>query len=389
MDGHTLLRWLSQGSGVLLIGIVLTDVFLTVLYARIHSGIISNHLGGWTWRAFRLLGRAFPRRRDKILSFCGPAILVLLVGVWVAGLILGGGLLVYPSLGTSVRTTSGSPTPTDFVTALYVAGDTLTTVGAADLSPRTGFFRLFYTINSVVGMCVITLTVTYFLQVYNALHGRNTFALKIHLATGETGDAAEFVAGIGAEGEFRTGYSHLAEISAEMTAFAESHHFHSVLLYFRFEETYYSVTRLALVCLDAVALIKTALDDGEYAWLKESAAVAHLWRATTSLVSMLGDQLIPRQIADRAQPPEQEAEARWRRRHAAAIRRLRQAGIHTIADEQAGAAAYVKLRSEWDRYITTFIRYMAHDPAEVDPAGATPEVTDRRPAFQGRLRSAG
>jgi len=389
MDGHTLLRWLSQGSGVLLIGVVLADVFLTVLYARIHAGIISNHLGGWAWRTFRAVGGLFPERRDKILSFCGPAILVLLVGVWVAGLILGGALLIYPSLGTSVRATSGGPTPTDFVTAMYVAGDSLTTVGVSDLSPRSRFFRLFYSFNSVIGMCVITLTVTYFLQVYNALHNRNTFALKIHLATGETGDAAELVAGLGAEGEFRTGYTHLAEISAEMTAFKESHHFHSVLLYFRFEETYYSVTRLALVCLDSIALIKTALDDERFAWLKESAAVAHLWRATVRLIMLLGAELIPGEISDHAEPPDPATEARWRRRHAAAIRRLRQAGIRTIGDEQGGADAYVKLRSEWDRYITTFIRYMAHDPAEIDPAGATPEVSDERPDFRGRLRSAG
>ncbi len=389
MDGHTLLRWLSQGSGVLLIGVVLTDVFLTVLYARIHSGIISNHLGRWTWRAFRLSADALPKHRDKILSFCGPVILVLLVGVWVAGLVIGGGLLVYPALGTSIRGTTNGTTPTDFFTALYIAGDTLTTVGASDLSPQTPFFRLYYTVNSVVGMCVITLTVTYFLQVYNALHGRNTFALKVHLATGETGDAAELVAGLGAEGEFRTGYTHLAEISAEMTGFKESHHFHSVLLYFRFEETYYSVTRLALVCLDAIALIKTALDDQRYAWLKESAAVAHLWRASIRLIMLLGEELIPGEVPGRGQPPDAQTEDRWRRRHAAAIRRLRQAGVPTIGDEQGGAAAYVKLRGEWDRYITTFIRYMAHDPAEIDPAGARPETSDHRPSFQGRLRSAG
>jgi hypothetical protein len=389
MDGHLLLRWLAQACGLLLIGVVLADVFLTVLYARIHSGIISNHLGGWTWRVFRLIGGALPKHCDKVLSFCGPTILVLLVGVWITGLILGGALLVYPSLGTSIRATSGGATPTDFITALYVAGDSLTTVGASDFSPQTRFFRLFYTANSVVGMCVITLTVTYFLQVYNALHGRNTFALKVHLATGETGDAAELIAGIGAEGEFRTGYTHLAEISAEMTSFKESHHFHSVLLYFRFEEVYYSVTRLALVCLDTVALIKTALDDQEYAWLKESAAVAHLWRASIRLVVLLGTELIPGAVPERAEPPDPQLEECWRRRHAAAIRRLRQAGVHTIADEQAGAAAYVKLRNEWDRYITTFIRYMAHDPAEIDPAGATPEGADERPAFQDRLRSAG
>lgn len=388
MDGHPALRWIVQGAGLLLALTILLDVFLTVLYARIHTGILSNHIGGWVWCAFRAVANRIPSRRDVILTYSGPVILVALVGAWVGGLILGAGLVVWPVLGTSVQSTQGNP-PSDFVTALYVAGDTLTTVGTSDFTPRTGFFRIYYALNSVVGMYVITLTVTYFLQVYNALHSRNTFALKVHLATGETGDAAELVAGIGPQGEFTTAYSFLTDVAAEMTAFKESHHFHSVLLYFRFKETYYSVTRLALVCLDTVCVIKTCLDDRRYAWLKESAAVAHLWRASMRLVAMLGEELIPGEVPGAERTTDPQDEARWRRRHAAACRRLRQAGIETIADEAAGADAYVALRCEWDRYITTFIRHMAHDPAEIDPAGHCPEDSDQRPHFEGRLRSAG
>src|SRR5205823_3769947 len=132
-----------------------------------------------------------------------------------------------------------------------------TTVGTSDFSPRTWFFRLLYTFDSLVGMSVITLTVTYFLEIYNALQRRNTFALKLHLATGETGDAAELIAGVGPQGHFEAGYTHLAEMAAEMAGFTESHHFYDVLLYFRFREPHYAVSRIALVALDAISLMKS------------------------------------------------------------------------------------------------------------------------------------
>lgn len=56
----------------------------------------------------------FGRLRGAILSFCGPAILVLLVLVWTFALALGAALIIHPKFGTSVRAESGE-TPADFV----------------------------------------------------------------------------------------------------------------------------------------------------------------------------------------------------------------------------------------------------------------------------------
>ena len=58
-----------------------------------------------------------------------------------------------------------------------------------------------------------------------------------------------------------------------MRAVKESHHFYPVLVYFRFNEPYYRLSRLTTILLDAVTLIKSGLDDEEFASLKESAAV--------------------------------------------------------------------------------------------------------------------
>lgn len=388
MDGQAILRWLLPVAGALLIGLVLLDVFLTVLYARAGSGIISHHLACHVWRLFRWVARRLPRYQDAILCICGPIIIVLGIFVWVLGLACGAALVIKPALGTSVRATNGGPTPTDFFTALYVGGDSMTTVGTSDLAPQTPFYRLFFTFTSFVGISVITLTLAYILEIYNALQRRNTFALKVHFAAGESADAAELVAGVGPAGQFNAGYTHLAEMSAEMVNFKESHHFYSVLLYFRFREPQYALSRLALTTLDAVTLIKSALDDREYGWVKESAAVAQLWRGSMHLMTLLAATFLPGGLPEPQEPDAATAD-RWRRRYRAALDRLRQAEIATAADEEAGADNYVALRARWDRYISLFAHHMGHAVELIDPVGCDPAHVAQRQEFRARLRSAG
>src|SRR4051812_24367969 len=97
--------------GILIILVILADVFLTVLYARIGCSILSDRLACATWWLFKFVTRGMKSRRDAVLSYCGPSILVLLVGTWVCGLMLGSALILYPKLGTSLRANNG-PTPT-------------------------------------------------------------------------------------------------------------------------------------------------------------------------------------------------------------------------------------------------------------------------------------
>jgi hypothetical protein len=382
-----LLHTLEYIFGPILIAAVLLDVFLTVLYARVSAGIISPRLARAMWKIFRALARLFPRHCDSILSFCGPSILVVLVCVWVLGLMFGGGMIIQPSLGSGVTATSG-PTYHTFSVALYIAGDALTTVGSTDYAPRTAPMRLLYTFMSLVGISMLTLTLTYFLEIYNALQSRNTFAVKLHAATADTGDAAELIAGIGPRGEFNAGYTHLVEMAAEMVHLFEAHHFYAVLLYFRFREPQYALSRMALVTLDTVSLLKSALDDDGPGWVKESAAVLQLWRGSMHTLTELAIAFLPGGLPDAPEPDAQTIE-RWRQRYQAGVARLREAGIQTLADEINGAETYVALRAKWNRYLFAFADYMVHPMDQIDPVGADPAGAADRPDFSRRLRAAG
>jgi Ion channel len=373
--------------GIVLIVLILLDVYLTVLYARVGAGFLSHHLACLTWRLFRTIGRRLGRGRDTFLSFCGPTILVLLVTSWVFGLMFGGAAIIHPRLGTGVTATSG-PTDTSFSAALYIAGDSMTTVGTSDFAPRSGTLRLFFTFLSFIGISMITLTLTYFLEIYNALQSRNTCAVKMNHATGGTGDAAELLAGIGAQGRFDVGYTHLAEMAAEVMEIHEAHHFYGVLLYFRFKEPHYALSRMALITLETPTLIKSALDDRESAWLKESAAVLQMWRGAMDSLTELAMTFLPTGMPDEVPEPDEATRDRWKRRYHAACERLRQAGICTIADEENGAETYCVLRARWDRYLGAFAEHMLQKMDVIDPVGADPGRSLARPDFEIRLRAA-
>src|SRR5205085_4103609 len=141
--------------------------------------------------------------------------------------------------------------------------------------------------DSLVGMSVVSLTLTYLMQVYTALRSRNTLGLTVHAQSGETGDAAELLAHWGPRGRFDSGYTNLSTVAGEFAAIKETHHFYPVLFYFRFTDDFYAMSRLLLVALDAAALIRTALEPRELGWLQESAALAELEQSSTLLLRTL------------------------------------------------------------------------------------------------------
>jgi hypothetical protein len=380
---------LEQVIGAGIIVLALVDMFATVLYARINMGPASKLLSRTIWWAFHRVAGWFPQgRRDLIFSFCGPVVVSAMVLDWAMLLTVGSALLIHPALGTAVVASDGA-TPTDFVTALYAGGGSIAVVGASDFAPKTGPFRLLFLLNSVLGLSLISLALTYLMQVYNALQRRNTIARRIDALTGHTGDAAELVAGLGAHGRFSAGYTSLSSTADEVGSVTEAHHFYPSLFYFRFRDEVYSVSRFSQVSLDTVSLIKSGLRDEDAAWFKESAAVTQLWRAALLLLQTLTDHYLPDKTGASEEPADEAAEARWRGRYVLGLRRLRQAGIRTVEDESAGAENYVALRAEWDRYVRVLSSALNFSAVEVDPVTADPESVERRPDFRTRLHSAG
>lgn len=361
-----MLSVLEQALGALVMGLVLADIFLTVLYARIGTGLIADRVAHLTWAIFRRAAGRFGQRRDAVLSFCGPVILIAYVLLWALGLTLGAGLIIHPALGTAVRASTGE-TPADFMTALYAGGSSMAIVGASDFKPVTDAYRVLYLVNSLVGMSATSLVLTYVMQVYSALRQRNVLGLKLHLLAGETSDAAELLARLGPQGQFSSGYSHLADTAASMAEMKETHHFYPVLFYFRFRQPFYSVSAQAFIALDTVSLIRSGVADRQAAWLKETAAVDAIWRVAILLVVTLETTFLPGSLPAPADVNNAESEA-WRARFAEALRRLSAAGVETTPDE-ARLETYLALRAQWQPHIARLAPAMAYRINEFEPGG--------------------
>src|SRR5688500_18982828 len=70
----------------------------------------------------RAASNVAPSRRDRMLAYAGPVIVLSVLAVWVVLLMLGAALVIHPHLGTGVTSSSG-PTKTDYMTAFYAAGE--------------------------------------------------------------------------------------------------------------------------------------------------------------------------------------------------------------------------------------------------------------------------
>lgn len=358
--------WLVQCLGGALVLLGLADLYLTVLYARSGTSLLSERLAEWSWHGLRLLARTIPRYRHGILSVCGPAVLLLIAGMWICCLVFGFALVIWPALGTGIKSLQG-PTPTDFLTAVMISGDNLTTVGSGELVPAAGFYRIVSVLDSLLGISTLTLTLTYFLEVYNALLRRNTVALALHHAAAGKADAAELVAGLGATGNFEGARAELTKFANELLNLYESHHFYPTLLYFRFHGPEYALSRVTLLTMDTVSIIRTALGD-RHADIRESGAADQLWGVGIHLLGELSHVFLPGQVQGRDHQPDDQTAAQWRRRFHDALVRLKRAGIETTRDEAAAADEYVSLRGEWNPFVAAFGNYMVYRPDEIDPA---------------------
>jgi hypothetical protein len=362
---------LETFAGGIVLAVTLLDVFLTVLYARAGTGLLAPRLTRGVWRLFRGLSGG---RHAGVLSYCGPVQVVALVMMWGVLLALGAGLVIHPALGAGVESSSGA-TDTDFITALFVGGSSMSIVGASDYGPTSAGYKLLFLFDSLVGMAVTSLSLTYVMQVYTALRSRNTLGLTLHAQTGETGDAAELLARWAPRGRFDGAYDHVSSLAGDVAAIKETHHFYPVLFYFRFKEAFYAPSRVLLIALDAAALIRTALDPRELGWLAQSAALVELECVSALLLRTL-DECFPVRL-----PPSmdgRQAHGRWRLRYAQALVRLREAGIPIRADSEAGADEYVKLRATWEPSIEALAPALGFRIEDVDRVsyGAQPQLED-------------
>ncbi|MEE1926975.1 potassium channel family protein [Streptomyces sp. TRM 70351] len=317
-------------TGCLLVLVALVDAVVTTLSLVKGAGPLTGRLADAVWKT---MVTAHRRRggSGKVLQWSGTCTLLATFALWTT-LLWAGWWCFFGADGAAV-VSSTTAVPADAWSRAYFTGYTLFTLGIGDYVPGTAWAQGATVVATLSGLFVVTLAITYFLQVVQAVVHKREFAQQVH-ALGA--DGAEIVTGGWTDDGFTPMFNqHLVSLTAPLLRMGEQHMAFPVVHFF-----HSPAPRKAPAC--AV----DALDD---ALLLLCAGVARSSRAdpaaTGPLRSALGEVLRTLRIrffaaAERPQP-------------VTPLRRLRDAGV-PVAGEDAYAEAvreHARVRREVRGYL--------------------------------------
>ena len=312
-----LLRLGCATIGALVIVVVQFDILVTVLHPSV-EGPLSTRFHRGAWRLLRLLARAVPggTRRHAFLTGGLPLLIAGLIGLWLAGLLVGFALVDYPWLGDPARFATpvgAAPSPAE---ALYFSGVTLFTLGYGDIQPVAGPFRALAVLEAAGGVLTVSFSVAYLLAVYPALARQRAVAIALDAEVAGQAGGLPLVrryrrADGGWDGQLEV---RLRELGLELLALTESHETHPVLYYAHPRRAQHSFLRMLLTVRGLVGLLRYGLAPERHAELVRNPQLLLLEQALGYSLRRLADSL--------HSPPVAAADAAERRRLAAEYARL-------------------------------------------------------------------
>jgi hypothetical protein len=241
--------------GLALISTALFDAFETVVLPRRVSRRwrVARFFYRITWQPYRRVARRIEddARRETVLSFYGPSILLLLVAVWAIILVFG-----FASLHWAAGSTlNGTDTQRDFWTDLYFSGTTFFTLGLGDVVPDAPIARALTVAEGGMGFAFLALLIGYFPIVYQIFARRETNVSQLDQRAGSPPSAAELIRRNVDHGDLTELIKLLRDWEVWVADLLEGHLSYPVLAYFRSQHENQSwVGALALI-LDVSAYV--------------------------------------------------------------------------------------------------------------------------------------
>jgi hypothetical protein len=337
-------HWIAGAAGVALLATVFLDAFeAVVLPRRVTRRLRFARLYyRTTWRVCSRLVRVFPskKRRDSLLGFYGPLSLILLLGVWASGMVLGFALLHY-SAGSAVNVSGAPP---NFTTDLYLSGTTFFTLGIGDVTPRSALARLLTVAEAGLGFGFLALLIGYMPVIYQSFSRREVGISLLDSRAGSPPSAGELLR--------RHSYAHGLEALQALLAtwehwsaeLLESHLSYPVLAYYRSQHDNQSWISSLTAILDTCSLLMIRLENAYSHQTELTFAIAR--HAVVDLSQVFGSP--PRPLPHERLPDNELA----RLRNVLAKHGLR------LNDGAAAAARLAELRALYEPYVYSLAHYL-------------------------------
>jgi len=161
--------WVTTAVGAAIILEVMVDIFHTLANPGA-QGHLSRTLLSSIWRL----------SRQSRLS--GPLAMLAVIGVWGVLAVLGWALVYWPHMPEGFTSTgAGTGGGQAFLDAIYISMVTISTLGFGDVFPTSDWLRIANPLEALFGFALLTVAVSWILQVYPALARRKAFAIRLSL----------------------------------------------------------------------------------------------------------------------------------------------------------------------------------------------------------------
>lgn len=236
--------------GILLVATAVLDALWTTLALK-SAGPIAGRIAGRLWLVMRFAHGRWAMHR--LLSFAGPIIVVATLVTWLLMMWLGWALIFVSDPRSVVGLQTGEPG--GWLMQLYFVGFTITTLGVGDVVP-TGAWRIATVLAAASGLVVITLAVTYFAPVVNAvMAGRrlSTFVASMGRSP------QQLLINAWADEDLRGLDSYLASVTEMINAHTHVHRGYPIIHYYHSRDPRAAVPLRLAVLDEAVSLMRFAV----------------------------------------------------------------------------------------------------------------------------------
>ncbi|HEX2024543.1 MAG TPA: hypothetical protein VHF00_07535 [Acidimicrobiales bacterium] len=251
--------WVALGVALILVGLV--DMFLAVLH---HDAVsfLTPVLYRWTWVASRTLTKPLPSKMTSVLrALAAPWMVLLTILVWLGTQALGFALVYYPGIEADglfvvegVRRSFGA--------AFTFSLATLASLSLDGLSPRTLAYQAVAASETLTGLLIITLTISYILNVYQVLQSQNALAAALHHQAEDGSDPRTILAPHFVDGRPVGLSTHLREFHRSLVDQAEGLRRYPIVYYFKSGRAYRSIPYVFHMIGGVVAALRWGLPTG-------------------------------------------------------------------------------------------------------------------------------
>jgi len=328
--------------GIAIIWVVLLDAFETVVLPRrvLRNFKLTAYFYRRTWIPWRkIAGRIkTASRKQNFLGYFGPLSLILLLGFWATGLILGFGLIQY-GIGGHEQLSGENLT---FGKILYHSGETFFTLGYGDIVPTSRAARALSVFEAGMGFAFLGVVIGYIPVVYASFSRREIQISMLDARAGSPPSAEELLVRLAGRTEDPgVSQSVLDEVLRDWERWAaellEAHISYPVLSFFRSQHSNQSWLAALTTMLDVSSLVLTGIEGVQPGQAKLTFAMArHAAVDLAQVVNARYDASYPDRLPD--------AEFEALRNSLAA------AGLKMRSDEYS-RAKLAKLRTMYEPYV--------------------------------------